>query len=154
MWQLDAVGLRGDEAVYAGQAALLAGTPGMDRWFVLASRGNSNFLAFQWITSLFYRIFGVSDFTPRMISAVLSTLTVVVVYVISRLLYGRVAGVFAGLTLAISSYAVGLGRLALLDSTLAFLVALSMLCLVTWHHSGRTAWLVAFGGSAAFAIQA
>src|SRR5689334_4279154 len=58
-WQLSAVGFSGDEAVYAGQSALLAHVPGMGRWFVPASRGNSNFLATQWVISLVYRVFGV-----------------------------------------------------------------------------------------------
>jgi hypothetical protein len=51
-WNLDRVGFRGDEAVYAGQAAVLAGVDELQRWFILMSRGNSNFLLFQRVVSL------------------------------------------------------------------------------------------------------
>jgi hypothetical protein len=153
-WRLSAVGFRGDEAVYAGQAALLAHIDGMDRWFILASRGNSNFFVFQWVVSEVYRIFGVSDTAARAVSATFSTLTVVVVYATGRLLYGRRAGFLAGLILAVSGYAVGLGRLALLDSTAAFFVASAMFCLLKWHGGGRTRWLAGLGIMTAVATQA
>jgi hypothetical protein len=39
LWGLGRTGMRGDEAVYAGQAAVLAGAEGYDRHFILASRG-------------------------------------------------------------------------------------------------------------------
>ena len=39
LWAITDVGLRGDEAVYAGQAAVLSGDDELDRYFVLASRG-------------------------------------------------------------------------------------------------------------------
>lgn len=154
LWRLSAVGFRGDEAVYAGQAALLAHTHGMDRWFILASRGNSNFFVFQWIVAQVYRIFGVSDTAARVVSASFSTLTVIAVYGIGRLLYGRRAGFLAGLILAVSGYAVGLGRLALLDSTAAFFVTAAMFCLLKWHIGGRTRWLAGFGIMTAIAMQA
>ena len=47
IWELTRIGLRGDEAVYAGQALLLAGDTSMNRFFVLSSRGVSNFLLHQ-----------------------------------------------------------------------------------------------------------
>lgn len=108
LWRLSDVGFRGDEAIYAGQAELLAHTGGMDRWFILASRGNSNFLVFQWFVAVVYRVFGVSDTAARVVSATFSILTVVLVYLIGQLLYGRASGFLAGLVLAVSGYAVGL----------------------------------------------
>jgi 4-amino-4-deoxy-L-arabinose transferase-like glycosyltransferase len=154
LWRLSDVGFRGDEAVYAGQAEVLAHTGDMDRWFILASRGNSNFLIFQSIVAGVYRLVGVSDTAARAVSAVFSILTVIAVYEIGRLLYGRRSGFLAGLVLATSGYAVGLGRLALLDSTVTFFVTLVMLCLLTWHLSGRTRWLAGLGIMAAIATQA
>ena len=65
---LDRVGFRGDEAVYAGQAAVLAGVDELQRWFILMSRGNSNFLLFQRVVSLAYRTFGVSDVLARAVA--------------------------------------------------------------------------------------
>lgn len=153
LWRLGDVGFRGDEAVYAGQAELLAHTGGVDRWFILASRGNSNFLIYQSIVAVVYRLDGVSDTAARVVSAVFSVLTVLLVYQIGGLLYGRGSGFLAGLILATSGYAVGLGRLALLDSTVTFFVTLVMLCLLKWHLTGRTRWLAGLGIMAAIAVQ-
>ena len=153
-WNLDRVGFRGDEAVYAGQAAVLAGVDELQRWFILMSRGNSNFLLFQRIVSLAYRTFGVSDVLARAVAATFSTLTIVVVFAIARSLYTRRAALIAALLLAVSSYSVVLGRLALLDSTLTFLVTVAMLCLVRWDRTSRPVWLYGFGACVALAIQA
>jgi 4-amino-4-deoxy-L-arabinose transferase-like glycosyltransferase len=151
-WNLDRVGFRGDEAVYAGQAAVLAGVDEFQRWFILMSRGNSNFLLFQRMVSLAYRTFGVSDVLARAVAATFSTLTVVVVFAIARSLYTRRAALIAALLLAVSSYSVVLGRLTLLDSTLTFLVTLAMLCLVKWDRTNRPAWLYGFAACVALAI--
>jgi hypothetical protein len=153
-WNLDRVGFRGDEAVYAGQAAVLAGVDELQRWFILMSRGNSNFLLFQRMVSLAYRMFGVSDVLARAVAATFSTLTIVVVFAIARSLYTRRAALIAALLLAVSSYSVVLGRLALLDSTLTFLVTAAMLCLVKWDRMSRPVWLYGFGACVALAIQA
>ena len=153
-WNLDRVGFRGDEAVYAGQAAVLAGVDELQRWFILMSRGNSNFLLFQRVVSLAYRMFGVSDVLARAVAATFSTLTIVVVFAIARSLYTRRAALIAALLLAVSSYSVVLGRLALLDSTLTFLVTLAMLCLVKWDRTSKPVWLYGFGACVALAIQA
>jgi Dolichyl-phosphate-mannose-protein mannosyltransferase len=153
-WDLNRVGFRGDEAVYAGQAAVLAGDRGLSPFFVMASRGNSNFLLYQEIVSLVYRVLGVDDVAARVVSAVFSVLTVLVVYLIARTLYGRRAAAFAAAMLAVSSYAANLGRLALLDSTVTFFVSLAILFLVLWQRSPRLGWLCAFVAASALASQA
>lgn len=154
VWQLDRTGLRGDEAVYAGQAAVLADAPGYERHFLLSSRGNSNFLLFQALLSLVYRVVGVSDIAARLVSASLSTATVLVVFLIGRRLYGRLAGVLGAALLAVSAYALSLGRLALLDPLLALLFAVGLLCLVSWDTTRRPQWLVAFAAVCSLAVQA
>ena len=154
MLHVGATGLRGDEAVYAGQAGVLAGQDDMNRHFLLVSRGNSNFLLFQELLSVIYRFTGPSDLAARLLSATFSTLTVVVVYWLARVLYGRWTGLIAALLLALSGYSVLLGRLALLDSTHTFLVSLSLLWLVVWRDSGQPRWFYAFTATVALAMQA
>jgi Dolichyl-phosphate-mannose-protein mannosyltransferase len=155
LWDLTRVGFRGDEAVYAGQAAVLAGDHAMDRYFILASRGNSNFLIYQEVVSFFYRLFGVSDLTARVVSAVFSILTVVALYFVGRVLYGRRAAALGAGALALSSYAVGLGRLALLDSTATFFIVMAVLFLALWLRSPREdQWLCCFAAATMLAAQA
>ena len=153
-WDLGRVGFRGDEAVYAGQAAVLAGVEEMKRHFILISRGNSNFLLFQQILGLVYRLVGVADVTARVVSATFSVLTVVATFLIARVLYDRRTARYAALFLAVSSYSVALGRLALLDSTFVLLFSLSILFLAKWGRTGSVVWFSCFAATAALAIQA
>jgi Dolichyl-phosphate-mannose-protein mannosyltransferase len=154
LWELGRVGLRGDEAVYAGQAAVLAGAKDLSRYFILQSRGDSNFLLFQEIVSVVYRVAGVGDVTARAVAAAFSILTVIVVYGIGATLFGRRTGLFSALLLAVSGYSVMLGRLALLDSTLTFLFATAMLCAAKWTATKRSGWLYGFAATAALTVQA
>ncbi len=154
LWDLGRVGLRGDEAVYAGQAAVLAGAKGFDRYFILFSRGDSNFLLFQEALSLVYRVVGIGDVTPREVSATFSILTVGFTYGIGATLFGRRTGLFSAFLIAVSGYAVMLGRLALLDSTLTCLFAAAMLCAVKWISTRRSGWLYGFAAAASLTVQA
>ena len=137
LWQVGRNGFSGDEAVYAGQAAVLAGAHGYSRYFILVSRGNSNFLLFQEIVSLFFRVFGVGTLIPRLVSAVFGLGLVVVVYGIGRVVIGRRGALVAMLLAAVSSYAVELSRLALLDTCAAFFMALAVLLFLLWARAAR-----------------
>jgi hypothetical protein len=154
LWNLGGVGFRGDEAVYAGQSAVLAGAESMRRHFILVSRGNSNFLLYQQVVALVYRAAGISDVAARVVAALCSTLTVPVAFAIAKLLYGRRVALYAALLLALSSYAVALGRLALLDSMVTLLFSLGILFLVKWEQTSSRLYLCAFAAAAAFTIQA
>ncbi len=154
LWDLGRVGLRGDEAVYAGQAAVLAGAKGFGRYFILTGRGNSNFLLFQEILSVVYRVLGVGDVTARVVAASFSILTVLVTYWVAATLFGRRTGLLSALLLAVSAYSVSLGRLALLDSTLTFFFCVAMLCAVKWISTRHSGWLYGFAAAAALTLQA
>jgi hypothetical protein len=154
LWELDRVGLRGDEAVYAGQAAVLAGAKGFGHYFILQSRGDSNFLLFQEAVSVVYRVAGAGDVAARGVAAAFSILTVIAVYAIGATLFGRRTGLFAALLLSVSGYSVMLGRLALLDSTLTFLFATAMLCAAKWDATKRAGWLYGLAATASLTIQA
>ena len=153
MWAITDVGLRGDEAVYAGQAAVLSGDDELDRYFVLASRGNSNFLFYQQVVAAVYLLFGVSDIAARLVAIGFSLATVAVCYGIGKTFYGRNVGLLGALFIALSGYSVLLGRLALLDSSLVFLFSLAFLCFSKWLMTRRDIWLYAFAGTSALAIQ-
>jgi hypothetical protein len=154
LWGITDVGLRGDEAVYAGQSAVLSGDDELDRYFVLASRGNSNFLFYQQVVAAVYLLFGVSDVAARLVAIGFSTATVLVCFELGRTLYSKHVGLLAGLFLALSGYGVLLGRLALLDSTLVFLFSLSLMFFAKWLMTGRDRWLYAFAAALAWTIQA
>jgi hypothetical protein len=155
-WNIADVGLGGDEAVYAGQARILAGDneEEMSRFFVLISRGSTNFLFHQGLQAIVYALLGFSDFTTRLVSATFSVLTVGLVFLLGREVYGRSAGLLAAFLLAINGYAVSLGRLALLDSTMVFFFTLSMLFLAKWVKSGEPKWGYLLAAGTGVAIMA
>jgi Dolichyl-phosphate-mannose-protein mannosyltransferase len=154
VWYLMSAGFRGDEAVYAGQAGILSGDDELRRYFVLTSRGNSNFLLYQQFVALVYFAFGVSDIAARLVSVAFSVGTVVVTFELARTLYTKRIAYIAALAIALSGYAVLLGRLALLDSTLTFFFTLSLLAFAKWVTGGRRSWLFCFAAAASLTAQA
>ena len=153
IWAVTSVGFRGDEAVYAGQAAVLSGDDQLDRYFVLASRGNSNFLFYQQVVAGVYFLFGVSDVAARLVAIGFSIGTVLVGFELGKTLYNRNVGLLGALFIAISGYSVLLGRLALLDSTLVFMITLSFMCFAKWIKTERDIWLYGFAAASALTIQ-
>src|SRR5437763_207257 len=97
VWHLMAAGFRGDEAVYSGQAGILSGDGELKRYFVLTSRGNSNFLLYQELVAVVYFIFGVTDVAARLVSVAFSLGMVLVTFELARTLYGRRVGYVAAL---------------------------------------------------------
>lgn len=153
-WNLTEIGIRGDEAVYAGQALLIAGNEELERFFVLASRGTSNFLLHQFLQAIVYTVGGFSDFTTRFVSSLLSLMTVVLVFFIGRQLFGRWTGVVAAVLLATNGYHVALGRLALLDSTMVFFFTLAILFLVQWIKTENQKWLYLLAAASGLSVVA
>src|SRR4051795_4354551 len=88
---LNRVGLNSDEAVYAGQAASLAGNGHFLPHFPIV---RAHPLLMQMIMSPFYRS-GVEDVPGRYVAALFGTATVGLVYVLGSVLYDRRVGVMA-----------------------------------------------------------
>ena len=154
VWHLMSSGFRGDEAVYAGQAGILSGDDELHRYFVLTSRGNSNFLLYQELVAVVYFFFGVSDVAARLVSVAFSVGTVLVTFEFARTLYGRKIAYVSAIAIALSGYAVMLGRIALLDSTLTFFFTLSLLGFAKWIRTGSRAWFLCFAATVSLTIQA
>ena len=154
LWQINRIGFGGDEAVYSGQAAVLAGQDWARRYFLLISRGNSNFLLYQSIVALVYAIWGVSDVAARLVTVAFSVASIFVVYRLGAVAFDRTVGVVGATLLAVSGYAVLLGRLALLDATMTFFFTLALLCAAKWIATQRPGWFYAFAAVSALAIQA
>jgi hypothetical protein len=154
-WSIGGFGLGGDESVYSGQALVLSGHEEMHRFFLLVSRGSSNFLVHQAFQALIFWIGGFSEFSARFPSALTSTLTVVPVFLLGRELYGKWAGITAAFLFAINGYSIAIGRFALLDSTMVLFLTLSMLFLAKWlrQKDKRPIWLGLFAASTALAIM-
>jgi 4-amino-4-deoxy-L-arabinose transferase-like glycosyltransferase len=143
LWRLDAVGFNSDEAVYAGQAAALAGDPELSAIFPIF---RAHPLLFHVALSGLYR-FGVDDLSARLVTVAVGVATVALTYAVGVVLWDRRAGLLAALFLALQPYHVVVTRQVLLDGPMTFFTTAALLCLAAYAKSAAPAWLAAMGAS-------
>jgi hypothetical protein len=139
VWQLDALGFNSDEAVYAGQAAAIAGDAELVPFFP-AFRAHP--LLFQALLSIPYH-WGVSPLTGRLVAVAFGVGTVVVTWALAWRLYGPRAAVLAALFLALMPYHVVVSRQVLLDGPTVFFSTLGLYLVARFADEQRAAWLYA-----------
>ena len=147
-WQLNALGFNSDEAVYAGQAASIAGQEAYLPYFPIF---RAHPLLFQSLLSLPYR-FGVADVVGRILAAAFGVGTLVVVYHLGKLLYGRRAGIVAMTLLALMPYHVTVSRQVLLDGPMVFFATAALYTLARYCSNRGARWLIAAGALMGLAI--
>jgi hypothetical protein len=138
-WQLDALGFNSDEAVYAGQAASLAGNP---RYAELFPVFRAHPMLFQALLSPFFHS-GEVDLAGRVVVVGFGVATVLAVYPLGVRLYGRRVGLVATLLLAVMPYHVVVTRQVLLDGPMVFFATLTLYCLVRFVQGQRLTWYLA-----------
>ena len=142
VWQLGAVGYNSDESIYAGQAASIAGDE-QARSVFPAFRAHP--LLFQALLSLVFRT-GIGDTRGRLLAAAFGVATIVVVFLLGRLLYGPTVGTVAALLLALMPYHVVVSRQVLLDTPMVFFATASLYCVARFCQQEAPRWLYAAGG--------
>ena len=148
VWQLNRLGFNSDEAVYAGQAASIAHDPNLTPLFPIF---RAHPLLFQTLLSFGYRL-GTGDLFARLLADAFGVGTIVVTFLLGRLLYGKRAGVVAALLLALMPYHVLVSRQVLLDGPMTFFATVTLYLLALSVLSGRTLWLYAAGGAMGLTI--
>jgi 4-amino-4-deoxy-L-arabinose transferase-like glycosyltransferase len=143
LWHLDALGANSDEAVYAGQAASIAGDPDLEPLFPVF---RAHPLLFQVLLSLGYHAGGGLGLA-RVVSVVLGVATVYVTFRLGRLLYGTAAGLAAAAFLGAMSYHVVVTRQVLLDGPMVLFATLSLYLLARFAATSRPQWLYAAAGA-------
>ncbi|MBI2095895.1 MAG: glycosyltransferase family 39 protein [Candidatus Omnitrophica bacterium] len=79
-----------------------------------------------WATAVFYKIFGISEFSARFFSALCGIGTVVVTYLIGRKLLNRWTGFLGALVLLSSSHFLRFARFGMLDAPIAFFISIAL----------------------------
>jgi len=148
IWQINAMGYNTDEAVYAGQAAAIAGVAGLKDIFPIF---RAHPLLFQFVLSLIYR-FEFNDLYGRLLAAAVGVGTVFLTYKIGKNLYGRVPGALAALFLALMPYHVLVSRQVLLDGPMVFFATLTLYMLTRLGKSNKVVWLFAAGATMGLAF--
>lgn len=143
IWQIDAMGYNTDEAVYSGQAAAIAGVPGLKDIFPIF---RAHPLLFQFLLSIVYKI-QFSDLYGRLLSVAIGMGTILLTYQIGKTLYGRLPGALAATFMALMPYHIIVSRQVLLDGPMTFFATLSLFMLARFGKSQRASWLYAAGAS-------
>jgi hypothetical protein len=141
VWKLDALGFNSDEAVYAGQAASLAGNP---QYVDLFPVFRAHPMLFQAILSGFFRT-GEVDLAGRLVVALFGVATVLAVYFLGARLYSRRVGLVAALLLAVMPYHVIVTRQVLLDGPMVLFATVTLYCVVRFVQDQKLAWSLAAG---------
>jgi hypothetical protein len=140
-WQLNALGFNSDEAVYAGQAASIAGQEAYLPYFPIF---RAHPVLFQALLSVPYR-FGVADIVGRILAVAFGVATLVIAYQLGKLLYGHRAGIVAMLLLAVMPYHVTVSRQVLLDAPMVFFATAALYSLVRYCLDHGARWIVVTG---------
>jgi 4-amino-4-deoxy-L-arabinose transferase-like glycosyltransferase len=143
IWEINAMGYNTDEAVYAGQAAAIAGVPYLKDIFPVF---RAHPLLFQFLLSLIYKI-QFSDLAGRLLAVAFGMGTIYLTYLIGKTLYGRIAGSLAALFLALMPYHVIVSRQVLLDGPMVFFGTLTLYMLARFGRSQKAHWLYAAGAA-------
>lgn len=144
VWRINDVGYNSDEAVYAGQAAALAGDQALTPFFPVF---RAHPLLLQTGLAAVYQITGVSDLYGRLVAIAIGIATVYIVYLLGSELYGRRVGTLAAVWLALMPYHVIVTRQLLLDVPVAFFSTLTLYMLARFACSQHRAWLYAAGAT-------
>ncbi|HUO56905.1 MAG TPA: glycosyltransferase family 39 protein [bacterium] len=81
---------------------------------------------YMWLMALAYKVFGVSEFSAKLPSALMGVSTVVLLYFMGRVLFNTWVGLFGAFVLATTYPFMKFGRHAMVDVTLTFLVTAAL----------------------------
>jgi hypothetical protein len=151
LWQINALGYNSDEAVYAGQGAAIAADPTLKEIFPVF---RAHPLLFQFIVAIPYRLFGVNDLFGRLLSALIGLITIYIVYLLGKLLYGRKAGMISALIMALMPYHVVVTRQVLLDGPMVCCTTLTLYLMARFGKTRQPAWFYAAGAGMGLSILA
>ena len=143
LWQISRTGLNSDEAVYAGQAASIAGDAALRPFFPVF---RAHPLLFHSILSVVYAV-DVSDTIGRVVAACFGIATIPLVYLTGARLYRRRTGLLAAALIAVMPYHVVVSRQILLDGPMTFFATLTLYLIVRYATSGAATWLYAAGAA-------
>lgn len=142
-------GFNSDEAVYAGQAAAIAG---FQPYVHLFGVFRAHPLLVHFLVALGYEVTGVNDWLPRVICATFGVGLALACLGVAWTVRGPIAGLTAGAVAALAAYPVTISRQVLLDGPMAAFVALTLLFAALWLRGGRRRWLYAASAAAGLAF--
>jgi len=141
-WDIGGVGFNNDEAVYAGQAANLAGYEEFSKYFSVI---RAHPLLYHASVAVVYLFTGVSDVGARMVSATFGVATVVITYFAGKTLFNRKVGLLAAGILALLPYHVIVTKQAMVDVPFSFFFTLTVLFMAKYVKTNNRLWMYGLG---------
>jgi 4-amino-4-deoxy-L-arabinose transferase-like glycosyltransferase len=139
-----------DEGIYAALAREMAER---GDWLTLRMDGIPWFdkppLA-VWFTALFFRMFGIHEFSARLFSALCGTGCVITTYFLGRQLLNRWTGFLGALVLLSSAHFIRYSRFGMLEAPFTLFLSLSLLFF--WMGHNRNRYLIFSGVAAGLAL--
>jgi 4-amino-4-deoxy-L-arabinose transferase-like glycosyltransferase len=149
LWKLGAASLAAwDEAIYAqvSKEIVLGGD-----WLTLHWQYRPWFEKpplFMWITALFYRLFGVSEFWARVPSALSGITLVGITYLIGKLTYGKWVGLMAALILSTCYHFLSFSRFGTMDVMLTLFTYLAIYAYLRLDNENPKWWYLVWASCA------
>ncbi|MGH9078483.1 MAG: ArnT family glycosyltransferase [Acidimicrobiales bacterium] len=145
---LNALGFNSDEAVYAGQAASLAGNPLFVGQFPIFRA--HPLLVPTLMSPLFSS--GTPDLRGRVVVALLGVATIAAVFLVGRELYGPKTAVLGALLLAVMPYHLVVTRQLLLDGPALLCITMAFWMFIRFVRTERLEWLAASAATLGLAV--
>lgn len=104
-----------------------------------------------WMTALFYKLFGIHEFSARLFSALCGAGTVITTYFLGRRLLNRWTGFIGALVLLSSSHFILFTRFGMLDAPLTFFMTLALYFF--WLGQDKNRYLIFSGIAIGLAVM-
>lgn len=102
----------------------------------------------MWITALFYRLFGVSEFWARVPSALFGIALIGVTYLIGRFTYGKRVGVLAAVILSTCYHFLSFSRFGTMDVMLTLFTCLALYAYLRLNNENQKWWYLVWSSCA------
>ena len=103
---------------------------------------------FMWITALFYRLFGVSEFWARVPSALSGIALIGVTYLIGKSTYGKRIGFLAAAILATCYHFLSFSRFGTMDVMLTLFIYLTLYAYLRLNNENQKWWYLVWSSCA------
>ncbi len=139
-----------DEAIYAAVAKEMVRSGDWLRFTLEGARWADKPPLCIWATGIFYRIFGINEFSARLFSALCGIGAIVVTYLLASKIFDRWTGFLGALVLLSSSHFIHFSRFGMMDAPITFFISLSLYFF--WLGRERNRYLIFSGLALGLAV--
>ena len=141
-YELGDLGFNNDEAIYSGQAASLANYSEYQNQFSIF---RAHPLLLQFLISISFYFFGISEFTARIIPVLLGCGIIVISYFIAKYLYNRQTAILSSVILSLLPYHIIISKQVLVDVSMSFFLTLDLLLIILYYRRPNILLLYGIG---------